>query len=110
LRISLKRGYGVEWDRLRLTILARDNYLCQCDQCKGGAPDGRVTLANEVNHIMPKAQAKRLGWTQKQIDHPSNLQSVNEDCHKRITVQQQGKTLRAKVRVGLDGWPTAELK
>jgi hypothetical protein len=28
----------------------------------------------ELDHIISKDEAKRLGWTQKQIDHPSNFQ------------------------------------
>ncbi len=97
------RGYGTAWDKLRLVILKRDKYLCQCDQCKGGKPGGRLTEATEVNHIFPKAKAQAMGWSKDRIDHPSNLQAINSDCHKRVTAEQQGKSLRP--RIGLDGWP-----
>jgi len=102
------RGYGAAWDRLRLVILKRDNYLCHCDQCRGGKDGGRLTEANEVNHKVSKAEAKRLGWTQAQVDHPSNLHAINRECHKRVTAEQQGKVLLPKVRVGLDGWPITD--
>jgi len=89
------RGYGAEWDKLRLYVLRRDNGLCQCDRCRGGGL--RLTLATEVNHIKPKAE----GGT----DDPSNLQAVSSQCHQRITAEQQGKTLRPKVTIGVDGYP-----
>lgn len=87
------RGYGKEWDKLRLTILKRDNCLCHCPDCQGGAR--RVNVATEVDHILPKAK----GGT----DDPLNLRAVNRECHKRITQQQQGNT--PKQRIGPDGWP-----
>lgn len=89
---SHARGYGARWQKLRLVILRRDLYLCQCDECA----KRQVPLpANEVDHITPKAQ----GGT----DDESNLRSVNTDCHKRITKQQQGR--RPTPRIGADGWP-----
>lgn len=92
------RGYGAEWDRLRKRILERDKYLCQCDKCKGG--ELRVTPANEVDHIKPKAQ----GGT----DDPINLRSLHHDCHVRITAEQRGYKDKPKVRIGVDGWPVPE--
>lgn len=97
---SHARGYGAAWRKLRLHILARDCYLCQCDECaKRQVP----LAANEVNHKVPKAEAKRLGWTQDQIDDPSNLEAVNPECHERITREQKG--IKPKRRIGPDGWP-----
>lgn len=97
---SHSRGYGAQWRKLRLTILERDHYLCQCSECAKRL----VPLpANEVNHKVSKAQAKQLEWTQEQIDDPSNLEALNHDCHERITAQQKGgKPRRA---IGVDGWP-----
>lgn len=97
-----ERGYGPEWQKLRKVILRRDGYVCQCKECKS---TGAVRMANEVNHIISKAEARSKGWTQAQIDDPSNLESVNSDCHKRITMQQQGKTFTPKRTIGIDGWP-----
>lgn len=97
-----ERGYGNAWDKLRLVILERDKYLCQCDQCLGGRK--RLRPANEVNHIVSKAEASRKGWTQEQIDDPSNLQSVNSECHDRISLEQRGA--KPRPHIGLDGWPT----
>lgn len=89
---SHSRGYGARWQKLRLHILARDFYLCQCAECA----KRQVPLpATEVDHILPKAQ----GGT----DDESNLRAVNKDCHKRITLEQQGK--KPRPRIGADGWP-----
>lgn len=96
------RGYGAAWNKLRLVILARDMHLCQCEQCAKRL----VPLpATEVNHKTSKAEAKRLRWTAAQIDDPSNLEAINKECHKRVTAQQQGKTLTPKITIGADGWP-----
>lgn len=99
---SSSRGYGARWQKLRLVILRRDKYLCQCTEC---AQRLVPRPASEVNHKVSKAEARRLGWTEEQIDHPSNLEAVNSDCHKRITALQNGYTLRPQI--GTDGWPIA---
>ncbi len=98
------RGLGAAWDKLRPRILERDGHLCQCDQCKGG--ELRVRVADQVHHIVGRQTAKRRGWTQEQIDHPSNLMSVNAECHKRLDFEEQGRKLPR--RVGLDGYPLPE--
>lgn len=98
------RGYGAAWDKLRLQILERDQHLCRCPECLGG--EKRVRAANEVNHVISKAEARRRGWTQEQVDDPSNLQAVNSDCHKRITLEQRGA--RPKQRIQADGWPAKD--
>jgi hypothetical protein len=43
--------------------------------------------------------------TTAQTDAPSNLQAVNRECHKRITMAEQGKILRPKIIIGIDGYP-----
>lgn len=66
------RGYDYAWSVLRLRILERDRWLCQCDECKA---TGRVLPAHEVDHHVPKYR----GGT----DDPANLRAINRDCHKR---------------------------
>lgn len=90
-----KRGYGSAWTKIRKRILKRDNGLCQCNDCQGGRV--RITPANEVHHIISKAK----GGT----DDDSNLQAINNECHKRETAADQGKQLKPKAAIGLDGWP-----
>ena len=90
------RGYGHAWDKLRKTILKRDQYLCQ--QC---LRDGRVTplmvrsYDHAVDHITPKAH----GGT----DDPSNLESLCQDpCHLQKTIKEAaeatGATLKPRLR------------
>jgi 5-methylcytosine-specific restriction protein A len=95
-----ERGYGPEWDRLRERILERD-----CSVCQPCLKKGIAHTATEVDHIISKAKAKRMGWTNEQIDAESNLQAINSECHKRKTQEEQGKTYRPKVTIGVDGWP-----
>lgn len=99
------RGYGSQWDKLRAVILRRDGYLCQCPECKGG--ELRLRPATEVDHIVQRADAKRMNWTEQQIDDPLNLRAVHPECHERITLAAQGKSRRPTPRApGADGWPT----
>lgn len=79
-----ERGYGTDWDRLRVLILKRDRYLCQCDECKR---TGRVLPATEVDHVIPKAEGGS--------NDPINLSAINVDCHKRKTAKESA---RARVR------------
>jgi len=74
-----QRGYGAAWEKLRLLVLQRDCFVCQCEECKR---EDRTTSATEVDHIVPKAQ----GGT----DDMTNLRAVSAACHKRITAQQRG--------------------
>jgi 5-methylcytosine-specific restriction enzyme A len=61
-----KRGLGAQWQRLRLAILERDNYLCQCPDCKGK----RHTVATEVDHILPKAQVTLPRFNEHHFTQP----------------------------------------
>lgn len=67
-----ERGYGNAWTKRRDRILRRDCGLCQV--CKRA---GRVTIATEVDHRVPKSQ----GGT----DDDDNLQSICKPCHKTKT-------------------------
>ena len=98
---SSARGYGYRWQKLRLQVLARDSGLCQCPDCLGGAK--RVTPATEVDHIVSKAKAKQLGWTQSQVDAMDNLRGVSHACHVKITQLEQGRTPRQVASFGQDG-------
>ena len=88
-----ERGYGSGWDKLRLRILDRDKWLCQCPDCLGGIK--RVREAHEVDHIVPKARGGD--------DAPENLRAVNRDCHRKLTTMQNGG--KPRVAIGIYGWP-----
>lgn len=88
-----QRGYGTAWDKLRATILDRDNHLCQA--C---LRNGRPVPGNQVDHIKPKAK----GGT----DDESNLEVLCRPCHDKKSMRDRG--YRPKATIGLDGWPTGE--
>jgi 5-methylcytosine-specific restriction protein A len=91
-RSRQSRGYGAAWDKLRLAVLKRDHYVCQCSECKA---QDRVTPATEVDHRIPKAQ----GGT----DDPSNLQAINAVCHQRKTQAETGRPLKPRRRYDASG-------
>ncbi|EMD1500900.1 HNH endonuclease [Proteus mirabilis] len=70
-----QRGYGTQWDKLRVRILKRDKYLCQ--ECLRA---GRSTEAKTVDHIIAKAH----GGT----DAEENLQSLCIPCHRTKTARE----------------------
>jgi len=95
-----ERGYGAAWVKLRTKIMTRDCGLCQvCRQA------GRVTVATQVDHIVSKANACRMKWSQMHIDAETNLQAICKHCHDVKTQAEQGKAKFAPVRIGTDGFP-----
>ena len=76
---------GRPWRRKRARVLARDGYQCQCADCKA---TGAVTLADEVDHIVPRAE----GGT----DDESNLQAINREHHKLKTIAEQRRGARRR--------------
>lgn len=77
---------GRPWRRLRDQVLKRDNYLCQCEECKRLA---RIRPAHEVDHVVPLAQ----GGT----DTPSNLSAINHECHRAKTQREAAAAYRPSV-------------
>lgn len=84
------RGYGSRWVKLRLQVLRRDQHLCVV--CRAA---GRVRVATEVDHVVPRAK----GGT----DALANLQAICTPCHKAKTIADAGG--KPRVRIGVDGWP-----
>ena len=65
---AVRRDRGRPWMRKRQAVFERDGYLCL--ECRR---QGRVTLAVEVDHIVPL----HLGGT----DALANLESICKSCH-----------------------------
>lgn len=81
-----ERGYGAHWDKLRKQILERDQYICQCEDCKRL---DRIRPATEVDHITSKAEWRINNGSIEGVDNPRNLQAINKECHKAKTAQEQ---------------------
>lgn len=95
------RGYGPDWGRVRKVVIARAKGLCE--NC---ARNGRVSQGRDVDHVVSKAKAAKLGWNRARTDSIANLQLLCQPCHKEKTAAEQGRTLRPpKMQIGLDGWP-----
>ncbi len=75
---AASRGYGRDWQRLRRLVLSEEPLCRECQK------RGRVTLAVEVDHIVPirKAPERRLDQT--------NLQGLCKPCHSRKTAREDG--------------------
>lgn len=83
LRLKLKgnsseRGYGYRWQMLRNRFIAQHPY---CEQC---LKEGRITLATDVDHIIPHRGNIELLYDEK------NLQSLCKACHSRKTASEDG--------------------
>lgn len=90
-----KRGYGTEWDKLRLDILRRDKGLCRCAECKR---TGRIRVASQVDHIVPKANGGTDDW--------DNLCAIHAECHKLKTQRDNGQKSRLEFDAqGNPIWP-----
>ncbi|MDC9583254.1 HNH endonuclease [Xenorhabdus sp. PR6a] len=70
------RGYGSQWDKLKVRVKQRDKHLCQ--HC---LLQGRVVTGITVDHIQPKAR----GGT----NALSNLQLLCEACHRQKTATER---------------------
>lgn len=71
-KTSTERGYGWTWQKIRKLVMLRDGGLCQ--SCLA---NGIIKEAQEVDHILPKAQ----GGT----DEEHNLQALCKPCHQDKT-------------------------
>lgn len=74
-KTAAQRGYGSRWQK------ARRYYLDQhplCVQCKR---NGRITAANEVDHIDPHRGDMEKFWLE------TNWQALCKRCHSRKTAR-----------------------
>jgi len=83
------RQRGLKWMERRARWLA-EHPLCENCQAKG-----RVTAAEEVDHVVPLFRGG--------ADDQTNYQSLCVECHKVKTAEDKGH--RPRRRIGLDGYP-----
>lgn len=70
-----RRGYDVRWRKIRRMVLREEPLCVECEKA------GRVTAANEVDHIIPLRQ----GGTHER----SNLQPLCKSCHSKKTNRER---------------------
>ena len=85
-----KRVRGRAGQKMRRRRLEAAGWLCA--DCKEA---GRVTAADEIDHIRPLA----LGGE----DVDANCRALCTACHERRTAEQFG--FRQRPTIGADGWP-----
>ena len=75
---SAERGYGYRWQKLRNRFIAQHPY---CEECM---KQGKITLATDVDHIVPHRGDPALLYDE------TNLQSLCKACHSRKTAREDG--------------------
>lgn len=96
---SHERGYGAAWRKLRLLVLRRDNGLCiPCNKV------GKLTPAVAVDHIISRANGKKMGLHPSHMEQMDNLQSICQVCHDIKSAAEEGRTLEPLKVTGADGW------
>jgi 5-methylcytosine-specific restriction protein A len=73
-----ERGYTTQWDKMRLHYL-RKHPLCVHCQAKG-----RVTVATDLDHIVPHKGDMIKFWNK------DNLQGLCHSCHSIKTASEDG--------------------
>ena len=87
--MAIDRMRGRRWLALRSHVLSAE------PRCLNYLQHGRLSAADEVDHIVPLQQ----GGT----DAISNLQPLCHDCHATKSAAERGA--RRKPVIGIDGWP-----
>ena len=77
---TTQRGLGWAWQKQRLRILKRDDYLCQ--DC---LTHSRVTAATEVHHLVPRSEAG------PQLAKDEHCLSLCPECHRARDDALQGR-------------------
>lgn len=70
---DVNRTYGRSWKRIR------DRYVRQHPLCEQCLKEGRLTLVDEVHHILPISQGGK--------STPDNLMSLCRSCHNKIHLE-----------------------
>jgi 5-methylcytosine-specific restriction protein A len=76
-RSASERGYGRDWQKVRMQVLRGSPLCVLCETA------GRVTAATEVDHIKPFSG---IG-DPRRLD-PANLRPVCAPCHRSRTARQ----------------------
>ncbi len=74
---STQRGYGYRWQQARKRFLSAHPLCVYCKR------DGRVTVAEVVDHITPHRGDQKLFWDQ------NNWQALCSSCHSSIKQKEE---------------------
>lgn len=86
---STTRGYNSRWRKARKIHL---NEHPLCVHCQN---EGRITAANEVDHIIPHKKDYDLFWDE------GNWQSLCKSCHSKKTTTEDGGFNRPIVTISV---------
>ena len=86
-----KRLSGRKLQNIRKQVLSNNPLCVHCQL------EDIITLANEVDHIIPLSK----GGT---YEH-SNLQGLCFMHHNKKSIEERGLIYKEKITIGLDGWP-----
>lgn len=97
LQLALDNGFSNYTDYANSKHVWRQHRMDYCENIDGrlGEPCTSTILLSgqlEVDHIFPKSRAARLGWTEEQINHPSNLQTLCRNCHAYKTITNRDRS------------------
>ena len=73
---AAKRGYDARWQKYRLSFLSKNPVCTVCQE------EGRVTMADIVDHIIPHKGSQSLFWDF------NNHQALCKRCHDRKTASE----------------------
>jgi 5-methylcytosine-specific restriction protein A len=76
---TAERGYNNRWKRARLGYLAKHPLCVHCKE------HGLVTLATDLDHIVPHKGDMIKFW-----DFANNIQPLCHSCHSKKTVKEDG--------------------
>lgn len=70
---AAQRGYGGRWQRVRAMYLRSHPLCARCER------EGRVSMATDVHHIIPRRDGG--------ADTESNFEALCHSCHSKVTAQ-----------------------
>ena len=73
----VRQGYPKDWKQLAKRILERDGYICAW--CGADLRERGVTAS--VDHIVSLKDGRAEGWTNQELNDPSNLAAACRSCN-----------------------------
>lgn len=94
--------------RFRKAVLGRDRRagITNCPDCDCALDYdiSRQPNSAEPDHIVPAAQAQLLGWTDAQLNHPSNGRTLCRRCNQSRGAGNVSKKVNTATIQASSGW------